>query len=774
MDSNGRLVGQPIRRVEDARFISGHGAFTDDFAPEGMVWGVMVRSPEANGILKSVDVSAAKAAPGVLLVLTAADAQAEGIGVFEPANGLPLADGSPMRVPRRPILAEDRVRHVGDGVAFVVAETLEAARDAAELVTMEIDPLPAVTTLEAVRDGTAPPAEPGWDDNLLFHFSNGDKAATEAALAGAAHVTRLSLKITRIQPVPLEPRVHLGEYDAASGRYTLHTPTQFPWRLKTTLANDILHVPVESVRVIAPDMGGGFGNRSTTVPEMALVLWASRQLGRPVKWRSERTESFQSDDQARDTLATAELGLDADGRFVGLRVHTLYGVGAYHAQVSVGPATNNTGVLAGVYTLPAIHVSVDGVMLNTSPAGAYRGAGRPEASYIIERVIDRAARETGRDPVALRRLNMILPEAMPYKTALTYTYDTGNFAALMDRALVVADHAGFAARRAAAKERGLLAGLGIAVSIESAGGPAKGEEARLKLGQNGDVELTIGTHSHGQGHETAFRQVLGDVLGLGMDRIAFVQGDTDTLNDGGGTGGSRAGAVGGGVTQRAGQALVKAARAIAADAMEAAEDDVEFARGRFTIVGTDRSVGWPEVAAHAAATGRLEALDIAETYKVAQNAFPNSCAIAEVEIDPDTGRVAFSRYSVVGDYGTILNPMLLAGQIHGGIAQGAGQILLEELKFDPDTGQLLTGSFMDYAMPRADDLPMFKIDTLPIPTANNLLGAKGVGEAGCVASLPAVMNAIVDALAPLGITDFDMPATPHRIWRAIREARQGD
>ncbi len=772
MDMNGRLVGQSVQRVEDPRLISGRGAFTDDFAPEGMVWGMVVRSPEANGYLTGLDTSAAEAAPGVLAVLTAADAAADGLGTFEPASAMPLADGSPMRVPHRAILATDRVRHVGDPVAFVVAETLQQARDAAELVTVDIDSLPAVTTLEAVRDGTAPPAEPGWDDNLLFHFEKGDAAAADAALAGAAHVTRLSLKISRVQPAPMEPRAHLGEYDAASGRYTLTTPTQSPWRIKNTLAQDILHVPAEQIRVIAPDMGGGFGNRSTTLQEQALVLWAARRLGRPVKWRSDRSESFQSDDQGRHTLATAELGLDAEGRFVGLKVHTLYGLGAYHAQVSVGPATNNLGVLAGVYQLPVIHVEVDGVMLNVNPAAAYRGAGRPEASYIIERIIDRAARETGRDPIALRRLNMIPPDAMPYKTALTYTYDSGNFAAVLDRALEAADHAGFQARREAAKARGLLAGIGVACSIESAGGPARGENARLKLRQDGDVELTIGTHSHGQGHETVFRQVVGDVLGLGLDKIAFVQGDTDALHDGGGTAGSRSSAVGGGVTQLAGQALIKAARPIAADALEASEDDIEFAEGRFAIVGTDRSVGWAEIAANAAETGRLETLAVEESYKVAQNAFPNSCAIAEVEIDPETGAVAFSRYTVVGDFGTVLNPMLLDGQIHGGIAQGAGQILFEELLWDEETGQLVTGSFMDYAMPRADDLPMFATETLPIPTASNILGAKGVGEAGCVASLPAVMNAIVDALAPLGITEFDMPATPHRVWQAIARARR--
>jgi len=773
MNRSGGLLGQPIRRVEDLRFISGKGAFTDDFAPENLAFGIVVRSPEANGRITALDVADAKAAPGVLAVLTAADAEADGLGLLKPSAEAPLADGSPMRVPPRTVLASDRVRHVGDPVAFVVAETLEAARDAAELVMVDIDPLPAVTTLEAVRDGTAPPAEPGWDDNILFHVEKGDRVAADAAIAGAAHVTRLDLKISRVQPTPLEPRVHLGEWDAETGRYTLHTPSQSPWRVRNTLAKEVFGVAPENVRVISPDMGGGFGNRSATVAEQALVLWAARRLGRPVKWRSDRSESFQADDQGRHSLARVELGLDGEGRFVGLRVHVLYGLGAYHAQVSVGPAVNNIGVLAGVYTIPAIHAAIDGVMLNVNPAAAYRGAGRPEASYMIERAIDQAARETGRDPVALRRANMIPPEAMPYRTALVYTYDSGDFAAVLDRALTVADYAGFTARRADAEARGKRLGLGVACSIESAGQPARGENARLKLRQNGDVEFAIGTHSHGQGHETAFRQIVGDALGLSFDDITFVQGDTDILPDGGGTAGSRSAATGGGAALLGARALVAAARPIAAEALEAAEEDIEFAAGRFTIVGTDRSLGWREVAEAAAARGVLDRLDITETYKLARNAFPNSCAIAEVEIDPDTGAVRFTRYSVVGDFGTILNPMLLDGQIHGGIAQGAGQILMEEMLWDEETGQLLTGSFMDYAMPRADDLPFFATDTLPTPTDANVIGAKGVGEAGCVASMPAVMNAIVDALAPYGITDFDMPATPHRIWRAIKSARAG-
>ena len=562
-----KLLGAAVARLEDPRFLTGAGAYTDDAAPEGLAWGVVLRSPEANGRIAELDVAEAREMPGVLAVLTADDAEADGLKTLDPAGALPLADGSPMRAPPRRVLARNRVRHVGDPVAFVVAETLAQAKDAAEAILLDIEPEPAVTDLESIRDGTAPPFDPGWPDARAFHFEKGDAAATEAAFAAAAHVARVSLSISRVQPTPLEPRASLGIFAAETGRYTLRTPTQAPWRQKGTLAK-LLGVAPEAIRVVSPDMGGGFGNRSGTMPEQALVLWAARRTGRPVKWRADRSEAFTCDEQARQTLVEAELALDAEGRFLGLRSRALYGVGAYHAQMSTGPATNNMGVLAGVYQIPAIHAVVEGVMLNAPPASAYRGAGRPENSYIVESLVDAAARETGRDPAALRRLNMIPPEAMPFRTALTYTYDSGNFDAVMDRALALADREGFPARRAASEARGLLRGFGFACSIESAGNPSRGEQARLKLREDGSVAFTVGTHSHGQGHETAFRQLLADALGMGMDAIDFRQGDTDALASGGGTAGSRSSAVGGGAARLAAATLVEKATAVAAEALE--------------------------------------------------------------------------------------------------------------------------------------------------------------------------------------------------------------
>ncbi len=770
MNKPQKLLGAPVARVEDPRFLRGEGAYTDDVAAEGLAWAFVLRSPEANGRIVELDVSEAAEAPGVLAVLTAEDAEADGLGALEPAGALPLEDGSPMRAPPRGVLAKGRVRHVGDPVAFVVAETLAAARDAAELILLDIEPEPAVTDLASIRDGTAPAFDPDWPDCRSFHFEKGDAAATEAAFAQAAHVTRLTLDVSRVQPTPLEPRSALGIFDAATGRYTLRTPTQAPWRQKATLAKQILKVPPESVRVVSPDMGGGFGNRSATTPEQALVLWASRRVGRPVKWRADRSESFTCDEQARHTLIDAALALDAEGRFLGLRSRALYGVGGYHSQMSTGPATNNIGVLAGVYRIPAMHAVVDGVMLNAPPAAAYRGAGRPENAYVVESLVDAAARETGRDPAELRRVNMIPPEAMPYRTALTYTYDSGDFAAVMDRALALADRDGFPARRAEAEARGLLRGFGFACTIESAGNPSRGEQARLKLREDGGVDFTVGTHSHGQGHETAFRQLLADALGLGMDQIGFTQGDTDALAQGGGTAGSRSSAVGGGAARLAAARLTEAAKAVAAEALEVAPGDVEFEAGRFAVAGTDRSVGWREVAARAAAQDALAALDVVEDYKVKASAFPNSCAAAEIEIEPETGLARLVAYTVVGDYGTVLNPMLLEGQVHGGVAQGAGQILMEEVRFDPETGQPISGSFMDYAMPRAADMPPFRVGTHSTETEANVVGAKGVGEAGCVAALPAVMNAARDALAPLGVHDLQMPLTSSRVWAAIQRA----
>jgi carbon-monoxide dehydrogenase large subunit len=771
LDKPASLIGQSITRIEDPRFLTGRGAYTDDRTPGSTLHAIVLRAPEAHARITRLDVSVAAAMPGVHAVLTAGDAAADGLGHLTPAASLPLADGTPMRVPPRPVLAENVVRFVGDPVALVVAETVAQAKDAAEAIELDLDALPAVTSVRAIHEGSAAPFDPDWPDHHAFHFSAGDKAATDAAFANAAHVTRLTLEITRVQPAPMEPRVALGEYDAQTGHYTLTAPCQSPWRLRDALAQQLLHIEPETLRVISPDMGGGFGNRSAPTAEQVLVLWASRRLGQPVKWLSERSEGFLADDQARESMTDAELALDAEGRFIGLRSRTLYGVGAYHSSGSVGPATANIGVLAGVYAIPAMHAVVDGVMLHVNPSAAYRGAGRPEYCYILERLVDTAARETGADPVSLRRRNMIAPAALPYKTALGNTYDSGDFATVMARALEMADWAGFEARRKESEAQGRLRGRGMACSIERAGLPAIGEKARLKLREDGSVSVAVGTHSHGQGHETAFRQVAGDALGLGFDALAFEQGDTDLLDGGGGTMGSRSAAIGGGVIRLAAQKLVEAGRQVASEVLEAAVADIEFDGGEFRVAGSDITLDWARLAREAAARDMLALLDIADDYKIAAPAWPNGCAAAEVEIDPETGHTALVRYAVMGDYGTVLNPLLLDGQLHGGIAQGAGQILQEALRWDAESGQPLSASFMDYAMPRAGDLPMMTTGNHPVPTEANVMSVKGVGEAGCVSAMPAVMNAVVDALAPLGVRNIDMPASPERVWAAIEAAR---
>jgi carbon-monoxide dehydrogenase large subunit len=772
LDKPAPFIGQSIARVEDPRFLTGRGSYTDDRTPDGMLHAVVLRSPEAHARILSLDTSAAAVMPGVHAILTAAEAKADGVGDFVPINTLPMADGSPMRVPPRPVLADNVLRYTGDPVALVVAETREQAKDAAEAIELDIEALPAVTSVRAIKEGTAPPFDADWPDHRAWHYENGDAAATDTAFAEAAHITRLSMEITRIQPAPMEPRVALGEYDAATGGYTLTAPCQSPWRLRDILAEKILHVEPKQLRVLSPDMGGGFGNRSAPQPEQALVLWAAKRLGRPVKWLADRTETFLADDQARETLIEAELALDAAGRFIGARARSLYGVGAYHGPASFGPATGNSGVMAGVYRIPAMHVAVEGLMMHVNPAAAYRGAGRPEYCYVIERLVDTAARETGRDPVALRKLNMIPPELIPYTTALGSTYDSGDFANVMAEALDLADWTGFEARRKESEAKGLLRGRGLACSIERAGLPAQGEHTRLKLRDDGTVSMAIGTHSHGQGHETAFRQVLGDALGMSFDAIGFEQGDTELLVGGGGTMGSRSAAVGGGVLRIAAGKLIEAAKQVASEVLEAAVADIEFDGQLFRVAGSDLTLDWQRLAREAAARNMLDALDIAQDYKVADAAWPNGCAVAEVEIDPETGRTALVRYAVMGDYGVVLNPMLLEGQLHGGISQGAGQILQEVLRWDPETGQPLSASFMDYSMPRAADLPMMTTATHPVPTGSNLMGIKGAGEAGCVSSMPAVMNAIVDALAPLGVRHLDMPASPERVWAAIAAAKR--
>jgi aerobic carbon-monoxide dehydrogenase large subunit len=771
-------VGQSVRRLEDPRLLQGLGRYSDDVSLPREVYVVIVRSPHAHARIRGVDASAALAAPGVLAVLTGADAAADGLGNLPTDSSRKRRDGSPAFTTPRPALARERVRHVGDPVALVVAATREGAADAAALVAVDYEPLPSVAaTAEASRPG----APAVWDqapDNVAFVWEAGQRDAVAQAFERAAHITRLDFVVTRVAAAPLEPRAAVGEYDRRTGRYTLHTGIQAPHGLRTLLA-DVLRVPHSQVRVVTGEVGGSFGMRSGIYPEMVLVLWAARRLGRPVKWTSDRREGFVTDEHGRDNVSTSELALDPDGKFLALRVAITLNIGAYFTPRSAGPGTNNVGGIAGVYTTPAIHVQTTGVYSNTTPTGPYRGAGRPEATYAIERVIDVAARELGLDPLELRRRNLIPASAMPFKTGLIFTYDCGDFSRSMEMALTLADHTGFEQRRKEARARGKLLGLGIANPIEVAGGPytsVNPDTAQVRVNADGSVSLFTGSTSMGQGNETAFAQIVSDRLGVPPERIQVFWGDSDALGAGRGNGGSGALTVGGSAVMRATERVIERGRRIAARMLEAAPEDVALRDGRFTVAGTDRGVTFASVARTAYQPRQLPAgmePGFSETAAFTPPAvtFPNGCQVCEVEIDPETGVVRIVRHAVVDDVGHMVNPMLVQGQIHGGLVQGLGQGLLEELTYDADTGQLHTASFMDYAMPRADDVPAFDVDHHEVPTKVNPLGAKGVGEAGTVGALPALLNAVNDALAPLGVRHLDMPVTPERVWRAIQDAR---
>ena len=772
-------VGQSVRRVEDQRLLQGLGRYSDDVNLPRQAYAVVVRSPHARARIIGVDASAAVTAPGVLTVLTGADVAADGLGNLPTDSGRKRRDGSPAFQTPRPALARDIVRHVGDPVALVVAETREQATDAAALVSVDYDPLPAVAATEEAMRAGAPAVWAEAPDNVAFVWEAGPRDAVEQAFAGASHVTRLHFVVSRVAAAPLEPRAAVGEYDRRTGRYTLHTGIQGPHGTRALLMA-ILGVPLSHVRVVTGEVGGSFGMRSGLYPEMVLVLWAAKRLGRAVKWTSDRREGFVTDEHGRDNVSTAELALAADGTFLGLRVDIALNIGAYLTPRSAGPGTNNVGGLAGVYRTPAIHVRTTGVYTNMTPTGPYRGAGRPEATYAIERVIDLAARELGRDPMELRRQNLIPPSAMPFKTGLVFTYDCGDFGRGMQMALELSDHKGFARRRESARRSGKLRGLGIANPIEVAGGPytsVNPDTAELRVNPDGSVVLFAGSTSMGQGNETAYTQILSDRLGVPPERIQVLAGDTDLLGAGRGNGGSGALSVGGSAVLRATERVIERGRRIAAHLLEAAPDDVALRDGRFTVAGTDKGVAFSTVARAAYAprqvpVGMEPGFSETATFTPAAVTFPNGSQICEVEIDEETGAVRIVRHTVVDDVGRMVNPLLVKGQIHGGVVQGLGQGLFEELAYD-SAGQLLTGSFMDYAMPRADDMPMFDVDSHEVPTHVNPLGAKGVGEAGTVGALPALLNAVNDALAPLGVRHLDMPVTPERVWRAIREARAG-
>ena len=772
-------VGRPLPRSEDARLLRGQGRYTDDAVYAGQCHMVVVRSPYANARINSIDTTAARHAPGVIAVLTGADADADGIGTLHTVVQRHKADGSAMARPPYRVLALDQVRFVGDALALVVAQTLYQARDAAELLVIDYQPLPAVTDIvEALRPG-APAVWPELvADNVAFVFSLGDKAAVDKVFATAPRTSRVDFRISRVSANSLEPRNAIAQFDANEERYTLYAGVQNPHRLRTELAEKTLGIPATRLRVVSADVGGAFGMKGGTNPELVLALWAARRTARTVRWQADRSESFMSDYHARDNVSAAELALSADGEFLALRVRTIANLGAYLGFNTPHSSTNNLGGLAGTYRTPVIHTDVRGVYTHTQPTAPYRGAGRPEASFAIERVIDRAAAEHGFDPVQLRQRNLISQQDMPFKTGLVFTYDSGDFDGNMRRAMALADRDGFAARREHTKAAGRLRGFGVANAIEIAGGPqgTPNEEAcELRFDPNGGLSVLIGTHNHGQGHETVFRQIVVETLGVDPRKVAVLYGDTDTVLHGKGTFGSRSVSAGGAALLRAGDKIIARGRRIAAHLLEADAADIEFADGSFRVAGTDRVLHIEAIARASFEAGKLPAeleMGLIESAIVSAKdaTFPNGCHACEVAVDPDTGVVKVLSYVVVDDVGTVINPLLLKGQIHGGVAQGLGQVLGEAIVYDPHSGQLLSGSFMDYMMPRADDLPFMQVESKPVPTLNNPLGAKGAGEAGTVGALPAIVNAVIDALQPLGITHLDMPLTPQIVWRAIQQA----
>lgn len=745
-------VGKSVERVEDARLLTGHGRYTDDIRLPGMLFGVTLRSPYGHAAIRGIDISAARAMPGVKAIYLAGD-----LGAYGPLPcAVPLS--GPIKTPR-PLLAGERVRFVGDGVAFVVAESREQARAAADMIEVDYDELPAVASIAAAIAPDAPKIWPDAPSNDLFLWEAGDREATDRALAAAHHVTRLRVIQNRVAPTSMEVRAAVGEWDAGSG-YTLHTGSQGVAGMRALLAGKVLNCPPETLRIVTGDVGGGFGMKSFLYAEYALVLHAARDLGVPVKWTGERSDAFQTDTHGRAMESEAALALDAEGRILGLKVESWSDLGAYQAQFGPAIQTQAGGrILGGVYRIPAIHNAVHGIVTNTAPVDAYRGAGRPEVAYLMERLVEAAAREIGMEVDEIRRRNLLKPEELPHANGLGLTFDIGNFPAVLEKALANADWQGFAARKAEAARRGKRYGRGLCYYVEIAGGGSRDEFADVRVLPGGIVEVAVGTQSNGQGHETVYAQVTAERLGIPIEQVRVIQGDTARLDQGNGTGGSRSMAWGGG-------ACLAVADDMVARGIELAKadlgDEVDYADGLFRARGSNASLSLEELA-----TRHPGALDGRSRFapEDPRPTYPNGCHVAEVEVDPETGGVKIARYSLVDDFGTIVNPMLLLGQIHGGVAQGLGQVLLENVVYD-ESAQLITGSFMDYGIPRADDMPAdIGFDTLPTPSPTNPLGVKGCGEAGTIGAMPSVMNAIIDALDG---TRMEMPATPEKIWRACQ------
>jgi aerobic carbon-monoxide dehydrogenase large subunit len=770
-------LGQSVRRVEDQRFITGSGRYTDDIDLPGQAYGYVLRSPEAHARIASIDVGAARSAPGVLDVITGAEIEATGGNQLPCMIPIKNRDGSDGILPLCPVLSADRVRHVGNPVAFVVAESLAQAKDAAELIEVDYQSLPVVTDAVSAIEASQPLVHDNVKNNLAFDWEYGDRTAVDEAFGKAAHITRLRIVNNRLVSNPMEPRAALAEWDEASGRLTMHVGNQGSWTIKDALAGHVLKCEPDKVRVISPDVGGGFGTKAFPYPEYGATALAARKLKRPVKWTGDRSETFMADAMGRDHVTEAELAFDGDHRIIGMRVETSANLGAYASMfapfIPTGAALK---VLPGVYDVKTLVYRVKGVLTNTTPVDAYRGAGRPESIYLVERLIEAAARELGEDPAELRRKNFIDAAAMPFETAAGEIYDSGEFARVMDTALAQADWKGFGSRQSEAKQRGMRRGIGMSYYIESTMGSPE-ENAAIRFEKDGTVTVAVGTQSNGQGHETAYAQVLNDRLGVPFEKIRIVMGDSDSLPTGGGTGGSRSLTAEGMAIREAGDVVIERGKEFASQEFEAATADIDFEResGTFRVKGTDRSIGIMELAQKVQdktpSFGGTPGLGAEATGKVEAWTFPNGCHIAEIEIDPDTGTTRIVNYVAVDDFGVVVNPMLVAGQVHGGVVQGIGQALMERAVYD-DTGQLVTGSFMDYAMPHAADMPSFQVSTVEVPCRNNPFGIKGCGEAGSVASPAAVINAIIDALEDEGVRAVDMPATPERVWQLINGARQ--
>ena len=778
-------IGAAVKRKEDARFITGAGTYTDDVSVAGQTWAVFARSPHARAHIRGLDLAAAKAAPGVVAVFTGQDMRADGIGDLPCGWLVKSKDGSDMRQPPHPPLAVERVNYVGEPYAVVIGETLAAARDGAEAVAADFDELPAVVDLATAA--SAPQIHDAVPNNECYDWELGDEAAADAAFAKADHVTRLDIVNSRLIPNAIEPRAAVGEYDAAAGSYTLHTTSQNPHLERLVLAAFVNVAPEARLRVISPDVGGGFGSKIFVYAEETAVIWAAGKVRRPVKWRAERTESFLADAHGRDHVTHAELALAADGEFLGLRVKTKANMGAYLSTFASSVPTYLYGtLLAGQYKTPAIHVAVQSLFTNTAPVDAYRGAGRPEATFVVERIVETAARELGMDPADIRRRNFIQPEDFPYETPVALTYDVGDYEASLDKALAHADYAGFAERKAAAEAKGKRRGIGFSCYIEACGlapsqvalslgaGVGLFEAGEVRVDVTGSVTVVTGSHSHGQSHETTFAQIVSDKLGVPFENVTVLHGDTGRSDYALGTYGSRSLAVGGSAIVKAIDKIVAKGCKIAAHMLEANEEQVEFEDGQFKVADSNQSLTFAEVAFSAYVPNNypLETLEPGLSEKAFYDppnfTYPAGAHLCEVEVDPETGVVTIEQFVAVDDFGHVVNPMIVEGQVHGGLAQGIGQALLEHGVYD-ESGQLLSGSYMDYTMPRADDLPNFLVDTTTTPCTHNPLGVKGCGEAGAIGSTAAVINAVTDAL---GVASIPMPATPETVWRALKHASQ--